>query len=86
MPKVSNVQNETDQPSFEQSRAKLQTLVQQLEDGELSMDQALAAYEQGIGHLKRCYQLLEAAEQKVQLLTGVDEAGDALTQEFVEEA
>ena len=73
-------------PTFEQSLAELQTLVQQLEDGELSMDEALSAYEQGIGHLKRCYQLLEAAEQKVQLLTAVDEAGNAVTKEFDEES
>ena len=73
-------------PTFEQSLAELQTLVQQLEDGELSMDEALSAYERGIGHLKRCYQLLEAAEQKVQLLTAVDEAGNAVTKEFDEES
>lgn len=72
--------------SFEQALAQLQTLVGQLEDGELPMDEALAAYEQGIGHLKRCYHLLEAAEQKVQMLAGVDGDGNPVIEEFEEDS
>ena len=75
-------QDSAREPTFEESLEQLETIVRQLEDGELAMDQALGAYEKGIGYLKRCYHLLEAAEQKVQLLAGVDEAGNAITESF----
>lgn len=67
---------------FEQALADLEAIVHRLEEGELSMDEALASYECGIGRLKRCYQLLQAAETKVQLLSGVDEEGNAVTEPF----
>ncbi len=86
MAKKPNNNNSPAELSFEQSLAQLQTLVGQLEDGELPMDAALAAYEQGIGHLKRCYHLLEAAEQKVQMLAGVDADGNPVTQEFTDDS
>lgn len=41
--------------TFEEALERLETIVQQLEDGELGLDGALAAYEEGVGHLKRCY-------------------------------
>ena len=68
--------------SFEQSLAELEHIVQQLEDGELTMDQALTCYEKGIGRLKRCYQLLDAAEQKIETLVKVDEDGNPITAPF----
>ena len=55
-------------PDFEQSLADLQTLVERLENGELSLEDSLSAFEQGIG-LTRDYQAaLSQAEQKVQIL------------------
>ena len=40
--------------------------------------------EQGIKHLKRCYKLLEAAERKIELLTGVADDGTPATEPFDE--
>jgi exodeoxyribonuclease VII small subunit len=68
-----------DELSFEQCLEQLDGIVHQLEDGQLSMEQALAAYEAGVRHLKRCHGLLEAAERKVELLAGVDAAGNPVT-------
>ena len=65
--------------SFEESLQELEGIVRQLEEGELSMDDALTAYERGIARLKRCYHLLEAAEQKIELLISVDEDGQGTT-------
>ena len=59
--KSSTDKPESEKLTFEQSLADLEKIVQELEDGELSMDDALASYEVGIGRLKRCYQLLDAA-------------------------
>lgn len=54
--------------SFEQSMAELEQLVQQLEQGELPLDQALAHFERGIQLTRQCQQQLEQAEQKVKVL------------------
>lgn len=70
--------------TFEQSLEQLEVIVQQLEDGDLDMDAALAAYEKGLSRLKRCYHLLDTAEQKVQQLAGLDKDGNPLTEPFSE--
>lgn len=53
---------------------KLEALVRQLEDGDLKMDEALSAFEQGIRLSRQCQQALQQAEQKVQAL--VERNGD----------
>jgi geranylgeranyl diphosphate synthase, type II len=53
---------------FEQSLADLQTLVERLENGELSLEDSLTAFEQGIGLTRDCQSALAQAEQKVQVL------------------
>jgi exodeoxyribonuclease VII small subunit len=71
-------------PTFEASLAALETIVHDLEDGQLGLGEALARYEQGVKHLKHCYQLLTAAEQKIELLTGISDNGTAQTEPFEE--
>jgi exodeoxyribonuclease VII small subunit len=73
-------------PCFEHSLAELEAIVHALEDGELGLADALARYEQGIKHLKHCYQLLQQAERKIELLTGVKEDGTPITAPFEDEA
>src|SRR5690606_13820786 len=53
---------------FEQSLADLQVLVERLENGELSLEESLSAFEQGIGLTRDCQAALSQAEQKVQIL------------------
>lgn len=53
---------------FEQSLADLQALVERLENGELSLEDSLTAFEQGIGLTRDCQAALSQAEQKVQVL------------------
>lgn len=55
-------------PSFEHSLARLETLVTQMEQGDLPIDQALALFEEGVRLTRECQQILDQAEQKVQLL------------------
>lgn len=55
-------------PDFEQSLAALQALVERLETGELSLEESLAAFEQGIGLTRECQAALTQAEQKVRIL------------------
>jgi exodeoxyribonuclease VII small subunit len=53
---------------FEQSLTDLQNLVERLENGELSLEDSLTAFEQGIRLTRDCQTALAQAEQKVQIL------------------
>ncbi|MBC3436916.1 exodeoxyribonuclease VII small subunit [Pseudomonas sp. BW16M2] len=65
---------------FEQSLADLQALVERLENGELSLEESLAAFEQGIALTRDCQGALAQAEQKVQILLERD--GELAAQPF----
>ncbi|KRW57825.1 exodeoxyribonuclease VII small subunit [Pseudomonas sp. TTU2014-080ASC] len=53
---------------FEQSLTDLQALVERLETGELSLEDSLTAFEQGVRLTRECQTALAQAEQKVQIL------------------
>lgn len=65
---------------FEQSLAELQQLVERLEGGELSLEESLSAFEQGIRLTRDCQGALGQAEQKVQML--VERDGETRTEPF----
>jgi exodeoxyribonuclease VII small subunit len=71
--------------SFEQALAKLEQCVQQLEDGQIGLEQALTCYEEGVGLLKQCYGLLQEAEKRIQVLSGVDDKGQPITRPLADE-
>jgi exodeoxyribonuclease VII small subunit len=71
-----------DNLTFDQALGELEQAVRDLEDGQLSLEEALGRYERGIGLLRHCYAQLRQAEQKVLLLTGVDGEGQPVTQPF----
>ena len=54
--------------SFEKSLETLETIVEELESGTLTLDEALARYERGVGAHKQCTEILAAAEKRVELL------------------
>lgn len=54
---------------FENSISELEQLVEQMESGELSLEDSLASFEKGIKLTRECQAMLVKAEQKVQLLT-----------------
>lgn len=58
--------------SFEQQLGELESLVAQLESGELPLEQALKHFERGIQLTRECQTALEAARQKVQILMQKD--------------
>jgi exodeoxyribonuclease VII small subunit len=70
------------QPGFEQALAELETIMHELEDGKLGLAEGLARYERGVTLLKQCYELLERAERRIELLCGVDADGNPITQPF----
>ncbi len=72
-------------PSFEQDVRELGVIVEQLENGELPLDESLALFERGVTLARRAQARLDAAEQRVEELLGVDEAGRPITREVEEE-
>lgn len=75
-------QESSTQESFEQALAALEQIVRDLEDGRLGLAESLTRYEQGVKMLKNCYVQLETAERRIELLTGIDAAGNAVVAPF----
>ena len=65
---------------FEQSLNALQSVVERLETGELSLEDSLTAFEQGVTLTRECQAALAQAEQKVNLL--LERGGEVKTQPF----
>ena len=76
----------SDQPSFEDSLELLHGVVEQLEDGQLSLSDSLTQYEQGVKHLKNCHAALKGAQRKIELLVKIDKDGNLVTQDFDDSA
>ena len=54
--------------TFESALEELESVVEQLESGDLSLEDYLAAFEKGVGLVKYCNQKLSEVEKKVELL------------------
>jgi exodeoxyribonuclease VII small subunit len=64
-------------PTFEAALQKLETIDQRLEKGELTLEESLALYEEGIRLSRLCHGKLEEAEGKIELLVK-DARGDVV--------
>lgn len=53
---------------FEENLSELDTIITQLESNQLSLEEALKAFEKGVKLSKECQSVLTQAEQKVQIL------------------
>ena len=62
---------------FEHSLDELEQLVEKMEQGEMSLEDSLAAYERGVGLYRRSQAALEQAELRVRLLTDPDQPDSA---------
>jgi exodeoxyribonuclease VII small subunit len=54
--------------NFEAAIAELETLVEEMEQGDISLEESLKKFERGIELTRTCQQALQEAEQKVQML------------------
>ncbi|MDY6942538.1 MAG: exodeoxyribonuclease VII small subunit [Pseudomonadota bacterium] len=57
---------------FEHALAELEKLVEDLEKGELPLEQSLSQFERGIALTRTCQRALQNAEQKVRVLAETD--------------
>ena len=55
--------------SFEQAMAELETVVGQLERGDVPLEESITLYERGAALKKRCEDKLKEAEEKVAAIT-----------------
>jgi exodeoxyribonuclease VII small subunit len=65
-------------PDFEESLQELESLVEQLESGELSLDDSLKQFRRGVELTRHCQSVLEKAQQTVEKLMDIDDESSAV--------
>ncbi|HEX9706042.1 MAG TPA: exodeoxyribonuclease VII small subunit [Steroidobacteraceae bacterium] len=68
-------------PDFEAALAELESIVQRLEQGELSLDESLRQFERGVVLTRQCQKALRQAEQKIRVLARTGD-GEVVEQDF----
>lgn len=66
-------------PDFEQALSELESLVQKLESGELSLDESLEEFKKGVELTRHCQSVLDNAQQSVEQLLKIEEESSAQT-------
>ena len=66
---------------FEDALQRLERIVDQLEAGNLALEESLKVFEEGVGLARHCARYLDEAEKRVELLTR-DESGTLKTEPF----
>ncbi|PCM43824.1 exodeoxyribonuclease VII small subunit [Marinobacter sp. ANT_B65] len=70
---MAGQQDTTSIADFEKSLDELEMLVRNLEQGDLSLEQSLTAFERGVKLTRACQQALKSAEQRVEQLVQNDD-------------
>ncbi len=70
---------------FEEAMEKLEAIVHELEDGRIGLTEALARYEEGVKILRQCFDFLQKAERRIEILVGVDAEGSPRTEPLADE-
>lgn len=68
----------TENVGFEQALGELETLIEQLESGELSLDQSLKQFKRGVELTRHCQGVLDQAQQVVEQLIDPDDESSAI--------
>lgn len=69
--------------TFETALEQLEQIVEQLESGELSLEDSLVAFEAGVGLVRDCNQKLNEVEKKIEILVR-DKEGKLQLKDFPE--
>jgi len=67
---------------FEKKLKRLEDIVEKMESGDLSLDDSMKLFEEGVKMSRECQSQLTVAEEKVKLLLSVDGDGKAVTRDF----
>jgi len=68
--------------NFESAMAELDSLVEKMEEGQLPLEESLAAYQRGAALLQYCEKLLADAEQRIQVLAPASNTEPAKLKDF----
>ena len=63
----------SNEENFEEAIKNLETISQELEKGDLSLDESVLKFEQGIKLSKKCSEILENAEKRISILIKKDD-------------
>ena len=69
--------------NFEKNMSNLENIVNELEKGDLNLDESIAKFEEGIKISKECNKILENAEKKITILLKQD--GEVKEENFISE-
>lgn len=75
----------SEKPGFEEALKRLEGIVHLLEEGDIELNEALTSYEEGVRLLRQSYDLLKHAEQRIELLSGVDAEGNPISRPLEDE-
>ena len=67
--------------NFEQAMKRLEEIVEQMESGDLPLEDLIVRYEEGMKLVKVCQERLASAEQRIEVITR-NSAGKPVVQEF----
>ncbi len=67
---------------FEKKLNRLEEIVQKMEKGELSLDDSMKLFEEGVKLTRDCQTQLTKAEAQVKKLVGFDQNGKAIKEDF----
>lgn len=70
--------------SFEESMQKLEKIAVELEKGDLSLEESLTKFEEGMKLSKECNEIIENAEKKITIL--LQKEGELVEENFTPEA
>jgi exodeoxyribonuclease VII small subunit len=68
--------------SFEEQLAELETLVDQLERGDLTLEQSVSLFERGVHLSNACKAQLSSAESRIQVLLDPEQKGPVRVEEL----
>lgn len=71
-----------DEIPLESAMTELGQIVSSLESGQETLDESLAQFERGMALLRVCHKKLDAAAQRIELVTQLAPEGDVLTEAF----
>ena len=79
--RMSNKPKESARPGFETSMNRLESIVEQMESGKLSLEDLIQRYDEGMKLVKVCQEQLASAEQKIEIILR-DNSGKAVVKDF----
>ena len=71
-------------PTFEQSLEDLEQIVEDMESGDLSLEESLKAFESGVAITRKAQETLASAEQRVKILLAKN--GEEALEDFTDKA